>query len=327
MARPRSNSKKPVSSIQSTSPPPKRITSFYSSSINDLISKFENSQEITNQVVPNADHNAQHSKVAKIRTNKNGNSSTRMSNNYSNNLMNNCRVLVSSIGPRICAKSKDNSGSKNTNSIFNYRKWWNRSANKMVDSIGDDVQNDGAEINGSEPYIQPNDDSIETIETFDGDDDDDADGIESIHQDFDIMPLNNSRSNSACDTAPPSKFMRLKNINIVRCQLNIVQRLIGLLMSFPILATVHGAGLSTLTCAFFLPRFLCQTLLYPIFRLVLGTLYPAYASYKAVRNKDVKDYVSIFFCLLQIWDFILKGEPKYREKYENLNRPAPTNII
>ena len=34
--------------------------------------------------------------------------------------------------------------------------------------------------------------------------------------------------------------------------------------------------------------------LFSILRLVLGTLYPAYASYKAVRTKDVKEYVSKF---------------------------------
>lgn len=29
------------------------------------------------------------------------------------------------------------------------------------------------------------------------------------------------------------------------------------------------------------------------FRLVFGTLYPAYSSYKAVKSKDVREYVSI----------------------------------
>lgn len=309
MARPRSNSKKPVSSIRSTSPP-KRITSFYCSTINDLISKFENSQKPPAQAVLNADHNTQH----KIPNNQTRNSSsTRMNSisNYSNNLMSNCSVLVSSVGPRTGAKAiiDSNSGNRisiNINSIFNYCKWWNRGAIKMVDSISDDVRNDSAEFNDSEPNNQPNgDDSIELMETCDGDGDDDDDGsdidadsIESIHHidtnDFNIMPLNGSRKNSTCNVPSTSKFTRLKNINIVRCQLNIVQRLIGLLLSFPFLASVNGAGLSTLTCAFFMPRFLCQNLLYPIFRLILGTLYPAYASYKAVRNKDVKDYVSIF---------------------------------
>ncbi|XP_076161295.1 uncharacterized protein LOC143143636 isoform X2 [Ptiloglossa arizonensis] len=39
------------------------------------------------------------------------------------------------------------------------------------------------------------------------------------------------------------------------------------------------------------PRTLTYLLLYPIFRLVFGNLYPAYASYKAVRTKNVKEYV------------------------------------
>lgn len=45
-----------------------------------------------------------------------------------------------------------------------------------------------------------------------------------------------------------------------------------------------------------------HVLVYSPFRLVFGTLYPAYASYKAVRTKSVKEYVSTFvyflFCVL-----------------------------
>lgn len=34
-----------------------------------------------------------------------------------------------------------------------------------------------------------------------------------------------------------------------------------------------------------------------LFRVVFGTLYPAYSSYKAVKSKDVKEYVSTLFLL------------------------------
>ena len=52
-------------------------------------------------------------------------------------------------------------------------------------------------------------------------------------------------------------------------------------------------------CCIALAFWICPlpNMTYPLFsilRLVLGTLYPAYASYKAVRTKDVKEYVSFF---------------------------------
>ena len=36
-------------------------------------------------------------------------------------------------------------------------------------------------------------------------------------------------------------------------------------------------------------------IMYVFCRLVFGTLYPAYASYKAVKTKNVKEYVSLVF--------------------------------
>ncbi len=46
-----------------------------------------------------------------------------------------------------------------------------------------------------------------------------------------------------------------------------------------------------LVCVWYFP----ETMTYPLFallRLILGTLYPAYSSYKAVRTKNVREYVS-----------------------------------
>lgn len=40
------------------------------------------------------------------------------------------------------------------------------------------------------------------------------------------------------------------------------------------------------------------------YRLVFGTLYPAYSSYKAMKTKNVREYVSVFFLFLRDLDGI-----------------------
>lgn len=41
---------------------------------------------------------------------------------------------------------------------------------------------------------------------------------------------------------------------------------------------------------------------YSVFRLVFGTLYPAYSSYKAVKSRDLKEYVSTRARVFSGWE-------------------------
>lgn len=278
MAKPKSNSKKYLSSIRSASP--KRIISFHNS-IYDIINKFESSQKAP---IHHQTHQHENGMLKTPAPYKKPSKKRSFSNK---NDLNNCNVkFFSTIHVDDQLDLKLSTG--------------NLSAIKMLDSISDNViDNDDNEqcdndddvdddqTDNHAEHVQENN-AIETNETYDG--------IENIDDPiiYEYVPLESEVNER------PTRLMRLRNFNIVRCQLNIVQRIIGILLSFPFLSSVNGAGLSTLTCAFFLPRFLCENLLYPVFRLILGTLYPAYASYKAVRNKDVKDYVSIFIVIVYV---------------------------
>ncbi len=45
----------------------------------------------------------------------------------------------------------------------------------------------------------------------------------------------------------------------------------------------------------------CAKYFYFLYRLLFGTLYPAYSSYKAIKNKDIKEYVSCYL----FYDYLL----------------------
>lgn len=76
--------------------------------------------------------------------------------------------------------------------------------------------------------------------------------------------------------------------------LNALGRLLDLLQRWPLpRLSFNTACFCSLIIIFIAPRTCAQSLLFPAFRLFFGTLYPAYASYKAVRTKNVKEYVSM----------------------------------
>ncbi|CAH2084890.1 unnamed protein product [Euphydryas editha] len=86
--------------------------------------------------------------------------------------------------------------------------------------------------------------------------------------------------------------------------------------------TLANFGFLAVTTGLFAPRMISYLVVYPFCRLVFGTLYPAYASYKAVRTKNLKEYVkwmmywivfALFTCTETFTDVFLSWFPFYYE--------------
>ncbi|CAF4951198.1 unnamed protein product [Pieris macdunnoughi] len=86
--------------------------------------------------------------------------------------------------------------------------------------------------------------------------------------------------------------------------------------------TFANFGLLSLVTGLLAPKMLSYLVVYPFCRLVFGTLYPAYASYKAVRTKNLKEYVkwmmywivfALFTCTETFTDVFLSWFPFYYE--------------
>ncbi|KAH8405130.1 hypothetical protein KR222_004192, partial [Zaprionus bogoriensis] len=105
--------------------------------------------------------------------------------------------------------------------------------------------------------------------------------------------------------------------------LNALGRILELLQRWPLpRLSFNTACLCSLIIIFIAPRTCAQSLLFPAFRLFFGTLYPAYSSYKAVRTKNVKEYVkwmmywivfAFFTCIETFTDIFLSWFPFYYE--------------
>ncbi|XP_058462336.1 uncharacterized protein LOC131437179 isoform X2 [Malaya genurostris] len=118
------------------------------------------------------------------------------------------------------------------------------------------------------------------------------------------------------DPAPIGKEQVVTSLSRFGAILNMLSKI-----PFPRLS-VTGMGLCSLVAIFICPRTLGANILYPGFRLLFGTLYPAYASYKAVRTKNVKEYVkwmmywivfAFFTCVETFTDILLSWFPFYYE--------------
>ncbi|VVC91999.1 unnamed protein product [Leptidea sinapis] len=86
--------------------------------------------------------------------------------------------------------------------------------------------------------------------------------------------------------------------------------------------TIANVGVLSVVAGLVAPRMLSYLVIYPLCRLVFGTLYPAYASYKAVRTKNLKEYVkwmmywivfALFTCTETFTDMFLSWFPFYYE--------------
>jgi TB2/DP1, HVA22 family len=106
----------------------------------------------------------------------------------------------------------------------------------------------------------------------------------------------------------------------------ILQRISGFLemvskFPFPRMS-VMSFGLTSLLAVFLCPRGFTERALYPGFRIIFSIIYPAYRSFKAVRNKDLKEYLkwivywvvyAFYTCIELVTDALLSWFPFYFE--------------
>jgi hypothetical protein len=125
--------------------------------------------------------------------------------------------------------------------------------------------------------------------SYAADDDTEDGGIETMGEDGE------SENNEQLVVSRYSTYTRRESRQFTKTAffLNRIGAMLDVFARLPLPSmSLTGMGLCALAGIFLCPRTFGEIFLYPAFRLLFGTLYPAYASYKAVRTKNVKEYVS-----------------------------------
>jgi hypothetical protein len=102
-----------------------------------------------------------------------------------------------------------------------------------------------------------------------------------------------------------------------------ISALLEMISKFPFpRMSVMSFGLTSLLAVFLAPRGFTDRVLYPAFKILFTIVYPAYRSFKAVRNKNLKEYLkwivywivfAFFTCLELVTDALLNWFPFYNE--------------
>lgn len=105
--------------------------------------------------------------------------------------------------------------------------------------------------------------------------------------------------------------------------LNRISGFLEMVSKFPFpRMSVMSFGLTSLLAVFLCPRSLTERALYPGFRIIFSIIYPAYRSFKAVRNKNLKEYLkwivywivyAFFTCIELLTDALMSWFPFYFE--------------
>ncbi|KAL7026727.1 hypothetical protein ACKWTF_005141 [Chironomus riparius] len=137
------------------------------------------------------------------------------------------------------------------------------------------------------------------------------------------------RAYSKTNNIDSAVFARRSNVSMsgvkefIKQLLYRISALLEMISRFPFpRMSVMSFGLTSLLAVFIAPRSFTDRVLYPGFKILFTIIYPAYRSFKAVRNKNLKEYLkwlvfwivyALFTCIELVTDALLPWFPFYNE--------------